>query len=110
MNLNQIINKLKYPHNTANGTRYYVEVDNLLKEIKKSQIEAKKNKELKLIKKLGFREVKDSLFVFVTDEHKLFFDYRKGKRRSFAVDIDNKEVVKTNVEVYNIFKLIMQFR
>lgn len=112
MKLKQIIDKLKCIGDTTVDTKYYVEVDSLLNEIKKAQIEAKKNKEFNIIKRLGFKEVKDKegLWKFSTDEEVLFFDYRNGKRKSFAVDIDNKPIIKTNIEVYNIFKLVMSFR
>jgi len=104
--LKQIIEKIKYTTTTAKGQRYSVDVDSLYKEIKTLQIEQlTKQREYNIIKKLGFKEIQKDLFRVYEKDYVLFFDYRMGERRSWALNmIEHTKKDKTELEIYKSFK------
>lgn len=65
-------------------------------------------KEIKLILSLGFEEKSPLVFIVKNGHGTLFFDYQLGKRRSFAVDWNNRKIEKGLFFEYAKFKSLMK--
>lgn len=60
------------------------------------------------LNKLGFRKLKDYLYVFYGPNYVLYQDFRDGKRKSYAVDFNGKKINHKDLEVHKVFKELLE--
>lgn len=67
--------------------------------------------EFELIQGLGFEEIKPLLFVAREEAGTIYFDYRKNnKRKTYAVDNNNKTTDKNHFAGYVLFHNFLNYR